>query len=313
MKLKVLMYVLILCLIVVAGQKDVFSTQSDISVIINSHRVEFTEETGFPFVDENNRTMVPLRITMETAGFDVGFDVENSVAIVVTEHRRIEIPIGEDFMYVGNTRVQNDTHAIVSNGRTFLPIRAVLEAAGFTVEWHSPSSSVNAILFEWNDDLFVPFGTSSLETLVRNILNGSVVIIDGRYYSTPERMRMYLNTRVHYLSDDLNTAILPRPDRFALRDLDLSRPNEWYSLMDLSRYNIQFSHGSRVDGVFRIDVWSFRRGSIASEQLVTVLDLTNEFINADNAEGVFSGIRMRKENGNFLFNREDLIRLGILE
>ena len=304
----------LILLIGLAISVQTVEASSSISIIINSRLVEFTEETGFPFIDENNRTMVPLRVTMETAGFAVGYDPDSRVAIVITERRRIEVPIDRDFLYMNNTRIQNDTYAVIHNGRTFLPIRAVLEAAGFTVEWHGASSTVNAYSFIFNENEFVPFSTSSLETLVRNILNGSVVVIDGRYYSTPARMRMHLNTRVIYLGDDLNTATFPRTDRFALRDADIRVVQEWYSQMDLQQlYNIQFSHGSRIDGRFNIDVWSFKRGVTSVQQIFAVPELTDYFINAQNAEGTFDGIRMRKENGNFLFNREDLVKFDIIE
>jgi len=315
--MKKIIFALIFGLVLLFGTQITYAAQSDINIIINSRRVEFTEETGFPFLDENNRTMVPLRVTMETAGFSVGFDSEQRVAIVITEHRRIEVHIDEDFMYVNNDRVQNDTYAVIVDGRTFLPIRAVLEAAGFTVEWHNPSSSVNAFLFEWHEDMFVPFSTSSLETLVRNILNGSVVVIDGRYYSTPERMRMYLDTRVNYLSDDLNTSILPRQDRFALANTNITfRPaiGEWISQLDLSRnYGVNFSTGIRIEGerFLNFNLWQFVRGN---EQLLLIHGMTDDFSRARNADEInFDGIRIRRVNGNFSFNREDLIRASIIE
>ncbi|MCI8342125.1 MAG: copper amine oxidase N-terminal domain-containing protein [Firmicutes bacterium] len=66
-----------------------------INAAIDGQNVVFDQETGYPFVDENNRTMVPLRVTMETAGFDVGYDSQKKTAVVATPENRIEIPVGE--------------------------------------------------------------------------------------------------------------------------------------------------------------------------------------------------------------------------
>ena len=122
---------------------------------------------------------MPLRVAMETAGFSVGFDSQNSTAIIITEHSRIEVPIGQNRMYVGNNRVYMDTAAIVHNGRTFLPIRPILEAANFTVEWHAPTSTINSFLFDWHEDMYVSVGTTDLGWLLENLLNEMLYAIKG--------------------------------------------------------------------------------------------------------------------------------------
>ena len=275
--------------IAILGLGLAFSTQvalaSNINVVINGRSVEFTEETGFPFIDENNRTMVPLRVTLEAAGFTVDFDIERNRAIVITPYIRIEIPINTNFIYVDDMRFQNDTNAVIHNGRTFLPIRAVLEVADFIVEWQPETSSVIANVPSAN---ITPIPTSEYY----------IWQWDGNSW----RRR----TIVSYLDERDVINQLTQPVVFAEID--------WYDMRDLQRHNIQFSHGTRIDGRFRIDVWSFRGSGIASpEQQFPVLDLTDDFINAQNAEGVFSGIRMRKEDGNFFFNKKDLIENGIIE
>jgi len=39
-------------------------------------------------------------------------------------------------------KVENDTAALIRNGRTYLPIRVVMEAFGMEVTWDSATSSV---------------------------------------------------------------------------------------------------------------------------------------------------------------------------
>jgi hypothetical protein len=163
--------------------------------------------------------MVPLRVTMEAAGAVVGWDFEKQTAIVITERGRIEVPIGTDHLYYNNVLKQNDTAAVIRNGRTYLPIRAVLEAAHFTVEWDNNTRTVNAYTFNVDKNTLIPYSTSSLATLIDRILSGDVIYINGEYYATPEFIKMLVNTKVEYWKDDLNTAIYPETNnRYNLID-----------------------------------------------------------------------------------------------
>jgi hypothetical protein len=48
---------------------------------------------------------------------------------------------------------------------------------------------------------YVPYSTSSLETLAREVLNGNVVYFDGQYWATPEFANMIANEEVVYEND----------------------------------------------------------------------------------------------------------------
>lgn len=166
---------------------------SGVNIIINGKTVIFNNDSGFPYVDENDRTMVPLRATMESSGVAVGYDTNKNTAIVITEYHRIEVPINTNIIYNDNKKIVNDTNAVVNNGRTYLPIRAVLESADFTIEWDPETQTVNAYTFEINDDELVPYSTSSPSTLLSNVLKGNVVYINGQYYATPDYMKLKRN------------------------------------------------------------------------------------------------------------------------
>lgn len=200
----------------------VASSPSGLNVILNGKAVTFDESTGYPYVDENYRTMVPLRVTMESAGFAVGYDGERQTAIVITDHNRIEVPIGTNLLYNNNLKMENDTVAVAQNGRTYLPIRAVLEAAGYTVDYEPVSNSVVACSYAYNASDYVPYDTSDLATLACRILSGQVVYRDGQYYATPEFWNTLNTVEVHYTGDDLNRAIYPQSSRYDLAELDLS-------------------------------------------------------------------------------------------
>ncbi len=117
-------------------------TTNEIIVSINSVKVNFDENTGSPFVDENYRTLVPFRKAIETYGASVEWDNEARIAIAVKGDIKVEVPIDKNYITVNGEEKATDTAAKIVNGRTYLPIRAVIEAFGSSVEWDQGLSTV---------------------------------------------------------------------------------------------------------------------------------------------------------------------------
>ena len=113
-------------------------------IIINGSIVNFNDDLGYPYIDKNGRTMVPLKASAEAAGATIGWDSNTRTAIIVTKDVRVEVPIGTNVLYVNGVRVTNDTESVINGGRTYLPIKAVLEAVGFSVSWDNANRSVLA-------------------------------------------------------------------------------------------------------------------------------------------------------------------------
>lgn len=95
MKKRAIITLFVLLTSIILSFATVNATEASVNILLNGKAVVFNDDTGYPYVDENNRTMVPLRVTMESAGFVVGYDGEKQTAIVITEHDRIEVPISQ--------------------------------------------------------------------------------------------------------------------------------------------------------------------------------------------------------------------------
>lgn len=106
-----------------------------VNVVIDGVNVGFNDSTGYPFIDENNRTLVPLRAAMEALGATVSWDGEVSCAIVTKGATTVNCYIGETRIYRNGTPILNDAAAQIKNSRTYLPIRAVAEALDASVGW----------------------------------------------------------------------------------------------------------------------------------------------------------------------------------
>lgn len=72
--MKKIVFVLSLVLILILSSVTAFA--DEIVITIDSAKVEFNDDAGFPFIDENNRTQVPFRATLEKFGAKVEWNTE---------------------------------------------------------------------------------------------------------------------------------------------------------------------------------------------------------------------------------------------
>jgi len=115
---------------------------SEINININNQPVLFARDSGKPFVDQANRTQVPFRLTMESFGCLVSWDSDHQTAIAEKDGTVVKVPIGEPYIIKNGQQIENDTAALIKDNHTYLPIRAVLEAFGASVNWDPNTQSV---------------------------------------------------------------------------------------------------------------------------------------------------------------------------
>lgn len=295
------------------GAAQVLAAEPTLHVVINYKPVVFTAETGYPFVDENNRTMVPLRGAMESMGANVGWDEAKQTAIVIYKNDRIEITLGEYYLYNNNIKYPNDTAAVSRNGRVYLPLKAVLESADFTVEFDSKTNTVNAYDYEPVDTLML-YETNDTRQLMERLMDGDVVYVDGRYYATPEFSNRYNVVQMNYLGDDLNTAIYPEASRYDiseeamrayqeyLQQTDKNKQwqqsdEEWISLADLNRAGISL-YAYPIKGFFDDE-------DLMGLCMYDMSDLPDDFL-TNPVSGVYNGIKIKVENDQIYFWLADL-------
>lgn len=110
---------------------------SVLTVKYNGEAVVFPDAQ--PFIDENNRTLIPVRFVAETMGADVRWDQETQTAVIEQNGITIMVLIGSDTITVtkdGSTyTVKMDTQAVLAEDRTYVPIRYVAEALGAWVSY----------------------------------------------------------------------------------------------------------------------------------------------------------------------------------
>ena len=134
--------VFVLSLVLILALSSVTAFADGVIISIDSSKVEFNDELGFPFIDENNRTQVPFRAALEKLGAEVEWNSDEGIAIARKGDIVVEVPIGENYIIKNGERISVDTTARIINGRTYLPIREVIVAFGSDVEWDAKLKTV---------------------------------------------------------------------------------------------------------------------------------------------------------------------------
>lgn len=116
----------------------VAAQEEPISVILDGKVLSF----DVPPMLVNDRTMVPMRAIFTALGAEVDWDEESQTAISVRDGVAIRIQIGSAQMEADGVAVPLDAPAMLVNDRTLVPLRAVSEAFGVTVDWQGDTNTV---------------------------------------------------------------------------------------------------------------------------------------------------------------------------
>ena len=112
-----------------------YETNSDgIEVIVDGQAVIFD---SVPFIDANNRLLVPLRAIAEALGAIVSWDPRAQTVTIARPENKIILTINSSSALVdGETRVM-DTTPVIKNNRTMVPVRYVGEYLMARVHWNA--------------------------------------------------------------------------------------------------------------------------------------------------------------------------------
>ncbi len=95
-----------------------------------------------PFLNKDNRVMVPFRAIGEKLGAKVDWEASTQTAVLTIEDVTVRVPINKQVVDVNGMEQQIDTFAIIKDGRTFIPVRAVSQAMGAEVGWEDGTKTV---------------------------------------------------------------------------------------------------------------------------------------------------------------------------
>ena len=137
--LSVMLAVLMLfsCMTFAASAEEVAA----VTVTLNGEVVDCAAY-GQPATIVEGRTLVPLRAIFEALGATVEWDQATKTVSSELDGTAIKLTIGENTLYKNDEAITIDVAAMIMNGRTLVPARAIAEAYGVDVAWDSATRTV---------------------------------------------------------------------------------------------------------------------------------------------------------------------------
>ena len=128
---------MLLCPIAALADGETAPAGDDVIVEINGNLIEF----DVPPQIMNNRTMVPMRKIFETLGVEVTWLEDTQQILAIKGEDAIVFQIDAPVILIHNFRLGQDSYIeldqapVIVDSRTLVPIRAVSESLGATVDW----------------------------------------------------------------------------------------------------------------------------------------------------------------------------------
>ena len=96
----------------------------------------------------NGSTFIPLRGLLEEMGAEISWDGERQLITVKNNALTIELQIWNNTVWVTNSKVDGrmmysvPNPPVISDNRTFVPVRFLSEILGYTVSWDGTAQTV---------------------------------------------------------------------------------------------------------------------------------------------------------------------------
>lgn len=110
------------------------ASQPALRIEMNGRPIVFGEVN--PFIDENNRTMVPVRFVSEELGAEVFWDGESQAVTIKQDYDVIQLWMNNSLIWINGEYRQMDTKMVLNreHNRNYVPLRFVSQGLGASVE-----------------------------------------------------------------------------------------------------------------------------------------------------------------------------------
>ena len=178
---------------------------TEIKVYVNGEQLSFDAEPRI----YGGRTLVPLRGVFSALGAEVDWDEQNAAVKAVRGSSEIEIIPGENSFSVNGEDIPLDSPAIIENGRTLVPLRAVAQAFGCSVVWNGASRTASISTGERVRVHFLYCGQADCEFI--ELPNGECMLIDSGEAKFGDKLAEYIKS-LGYTKIDCIVATHPHAD-----------------------------------------------------------------------------------------------------
>ena len=114
--------------------------KSSIGILVNGTALTFDPGAEPQIVED--RTMVPLRAIFEALNVQVNWDGNTKTVTATGRDRQVVLTIGQKEITVNGIKTEIDVPAMIISDRTMVPVRAVAQSLGCTVDWIADTKTV---------------------------------------------------------------------------------------------------------------------------------------------------------------------------
>ena len=125
------------------------SKQKEVVLAVNSktYKVDGVEKTAevAPFIDENNRTMVPLRLVSEEFGAKVDYARDEKGVATITIYKEgttLQFKNGSKTMNKNGIQIPMDTAAVIKDNVTYVPFKFVAQGLNAQYEFNAELKTI---------------------------------------------------------------------------------------------------------------------------------------------------------------------------
>jgi hypothetical protein len=120
--------------------RDSKIVSENVTILVNGVKIDSDVS---PFINGNERTMVPVRFISEALNYNVDWDSKESIVTVTDGKKTVKLSIDKKIFTINDANKAMDTAAVsLPPGRTMVPVRFVSEALGAKVGWNGNTKTV---------------------------------------------------------------------------------------------------------------------------------------------------------------------------
>lgn len=108
------------------------ASNKGVDITVDGQPVNFDVK---PYIDSQNRTIVPIRFIGEKLGYSFDWDAIGKVVTVTGNGSSLKIWIGNQQALVDDKTVTMDTVAVLDQGRAMVPLRFIVENMGASISY----------------------------------------------------------------------------------------------------------------------------------------------------------------------------------
>lgn len=108
---------------------------------INDYYVLYTFPKA-PYVDQNNRLMIPLRAISELLGSNVKYEAKHKRATIEKDGKKLVVYVGSKQIEINGAIQMMDTVPTIYESAMFVPLRALIDSFELPVKWDKSTGVV---------------------------------------------------------------------------------------------------------------------------------------------------------------------------